>query len=201
MPTFQNLLLATNNVKKVKELREILGNSYNGEILTAADFPNIPDPEETGATFAENARLKAEWYQQRTGMTCIADDSGLVVDALGGRPGIYSARYAPTDAERISKMLKELDAVPADKRTARFVCALCVVTANGQILEETGTLEGRIGFAPAGDHGFGYDPIFLVHSGETTLAQLAPEEKNLLSHRGQAMKKISRHLLNALTLS
>ena len=199
MSAVKDLLLATNNPKKIKEMREILGSEYGGRILAAADFPEIPEPEETGATFGENARIKADFYAKHTGLISLADDSGLIVDALGGRPGVFSARYAATEELRIEKLLAELADVPDRDRTARFACAICVAIPGNAYLERTGTLEGRIGRERRGNHGFGYDPVFLVGTESRTLAEFSPEEKNLISHRGVAMKKIKADLLIALT--
>lgn len=199
MSAVSDLLLATNNAKKLKEIRATLGDIFPGQLLCAADFPSIIEPEETGITFAENARLKADYYCKATGLITLADDSGLVVDALGGRPGVHSARYAPSDSERIEKILKELEGIEPEERTARFVCALCVAIPGGAIyIEEEGTMEGAIGEEPTGTNGFGYDPIFLVAGRGITLAELDPELKNSISHRGTAMKKLRSALLNAL---
>lgn len=198
MSALNDLLLATNNPKKIKEIQEIIGNDYRGRLLCASDYPEIADPEETGDTFAANARLKADYYAGHTGLISLADDSGLIVDALDGRPGVLSARYAPTDAEKISKLLTELTSVPDQERTARFMCAICVCLPNGERLEEFGTLEGRIGHSPRGTNGFGYDPVFVVDGMDLTLAELRADEKNSISHRGVAMKKIRPALLNAL---
>lgn len=191
MSLITNLLLATNNRKKLIEMRAILQGAVSGEILSAADFPAIPEPEETGATFAENARLKAAHYCHHTGLTALADDSGLVVDALNGRPGVHSARYAPTDEERITKLLGELRGVPDADRTARFVCAIALARPDGSFVEAEGTLEGAIGHSPTGKHGFGYDPIFLVDGTEQTLAELPPDVKNSISHRARALQKLN----------
>jgi len=199
MSAVKNLLLATNNPKKIKEIREILGNEYNGRIFTAADFPELPEPEETGSTFSENARIKADYYSNHTGLISLADDSGLIVDALNGRPGVFSARYAPSEDLRITKLLAELTNVPELQRTARFACAICVAIPGRSHLEKDGTLEGHIATERKGTNGFGYDPIFLVDAGTRTLAEFSAEEKNLISHRGVAMKKIKADLLNALT--
>lgn len=198
MTLINDLLVATNNQKKLQEIRQILSDGFTGRILCAADFPHLPEPEETAETFEGNAELKAAYYANETGLPALADDSGLVVDALGGRPGVYSARYAATDAERITRLLKELEGVDPAARTARFMCAMCLVVPASDIIHERGTLEGRIGFQPRGSHGFGYDPIFLVQQGDRTLAELSADEKNMISHRGVAMKKIRPALLNAL---
>lgn len=194
----KDLLLATNNLKKLKEIRQLLGDAYPGKILCASDFAHLPDPDETGTTFEENARLKANYYAMHTGLIALADDSGLVVDALDGRPGVYSARYAPTDGERIARLLGELANVPEGARAARFVCAMCLAGPEAIVAEVQGMLEGRIGHVPHGEYGFGYDPIFLVQDSDRTLAELNAEEKNSISHRGVAMKKIRAQLLDAL---
>lgn len=199
MSAVSDLLLATNNSKKLKEIRATLGDDFTGRLLCAADFPELQEPEETGITFAENARLKADYYCTETGLITLADDSGLVVDAMGGRPGVHSARYAPSDSERIEKLLTELKDIEPENRTARFVCALCVAIPGGGIyIEEHGTMEGAIAAEPAGTNGFGYDPVFLVAGRGITLAELDPELKNSISHRGVAMKKLRAALLNAL---
>lgn len=198
MSAYKDLLLATNNTKKVQEIRQILGNSYTGRIFTAAEFPSVPEPEETGSTFAENAKIKSDYYWTHTGLISLADDSGLVVDALDGRPGVFSARYAETDELRITKLLTEMQLAPSSARTARFQCAICVTLSSERHLEQAGALEGYIGIIPKGAHGFGYDPIFHVGNGDRTLAELQPEEKNSVSHRAEAMKKVQADLLNAL---
>jgi len=198
MSVAKDLLLATNNSKKLKEIRALLGNDFHGQILCAADFSQFPEPEETGTTFEENARLKADYYAQRTGLVTLADDSGLMVDALDGRPGVFSARYAPSDDERIEKLLGELRNVPGPQRSARFVCALCVALPGGSHLVEFGTLEGFIELAPRGANGFGYDPIFLVEESATTLAEMDENAKNEISHRAVAMKKLRSGLIESL---
>lgn len=191
MSLITDLLLATNNRKKLIEMRAILQRAVSGKIFCAGDFPEIPEPEETGATFAENARIKAAHYCQHTGLPALADDSGLVVDALNGRPGVHSARYAPTDDERIARLLSELAGVADANRTARFACAIALARPDGTFTETEGTLEGHIGHSPTGTHGFGYDPIFLVAGTEKTLAELLPDEKNSISHRAQALQKLN----------
>lgn len=198
MSVVNNLLLATNNPKKLQEIAELLKDHYFGAILSASDFPHLPEPEENGLTFQENARIKADYYASHTDLITLADDSGLQVDALDGRPGVYSARYAPTDPEKISKLLAELQNTPDAQRTARFVCALCVKVPGHGYIEVQGTLEGSIARSPSGSNGFGYDPIFLVRDTRRTLAELSSEEKNALSHRGDAMRKITSDLLNVL---
>ena len=158
----------------------------------AADLQEV---EETGTTFAENAYLKAKAACEQTGLPAVADDSGLVVDALNGAPGVYSARYAgpdATDAQRMDKLLHELDGVPAEQRTARFVSAICVVYPDGERMDVEGVCEGSVAFAPRGHDGFGYDPIFLV--GEKTYAELTPAEKDVVSHRGKALRELAARL-------
>ncbi|WP_283607180.1 XTP/dITP diphosphatase [Faecalispora anaeroviscerum] len=186
-------VIATHNQKKLKELKRILEPLGFDAVIRE----ELPEVEETGTTFAENALLKAESACKVTGMPAIADDSGLVVDALGGAPGVYSARYAgegATDKQRYEKLLKELHDVPAEQRTARFVSVVCCVFPDGKILTEEGTCEGIIAFEPKGEGGFGYDPIFLV--GERSYAEMAAEEKDQISHRGRALAKLARELEN-----
>lgn len=194
MSAVSELLLATNNSKKLTEIRAILGELIPGRILCAADFPDVEEPEETGTTFEENARLKADHYTRATGIPALADDSGLVVDSLDGRPGVYSARYASTDAERIARLLREMEGVEPHQRTARFVCAICLALPDGTYIEERGTLEGSIGFSPKGTFGFGYDPVFLVRGTDNTLAEISAETKNEISHRGTALTALRKRL-------
>ncbi|WP_050698381.1 XTP/dITP diphosphatase [Anaeromassilibacillus senegalensis] len=183
-------VMATHNQHKVQELQRIL-EPLHIEVTTA----QLDEVEETGATFAENAFLKAEAACKQTGMPSVADDSGIVVDALDGAPGVYSARYAgedATDADRNRKLLNELKDVPAEQRTARFVSAICVVYPDGTRIDVEGVCEGSVAFAPRGTDGFGYDPIFLV--GEKTYAELTPAEKDAVSHRGKALRKLAECL-------
>lgn len=184
------LLLATGNQHKVQEMQHILKPLGNIEVVSARDFPEIPEPEETGQTFLENARLKALHYAKDTGLYTLADDSGLVVDALGGRPGVYSSRYGKSDADRIGRLLGELEGVEAEKRTARFQCAMVLARGNSEVAHTLGTLEGQIAFSPRGEHGFGYDPVFYVPQLECNLAEVEQEVKNQLSHRGRALKQM-----------
>ena len=147
------------------------------------------DVEETGTTFAENARLKALTYARQSGLLTLADDSGLEVDALGGEPGVFSKRYAgegKSDAERIEFLLDKLRDVPPGKRSARFRCAIAIASPDGKLHETDGTCEGEIIFSPRGTNGFGYDPIFYFPARGVTMAELPPEEKNRVSHRAQA---------------
>lgn len=191
------LLIATRNNGKVKELENLLAD-LPVRLRSLNDFPNVPEAEETGATFAENARLKARFYAARTGLFALADDSGLSVEALGGAPGIYSARYAgddASDAERIEKLLKELNAAGDKNRRARFVCAAAVADAGGEIkfLAE-GICGGAIAQAARGKNGFGYDPIFIPDNFNQTFGELSDDIKRQISHRARAIKKIIRYL-------
>ncbi|MCI9273338.1 MAG: XTP/dITP diphosphatase [Clostridiales bacterium] len=189
-------IIATNNAKKRVELDRIL-NPLGVEAITAKQAGvDLEEVEETGSTFEENAQLKAIAACNLSGLPAVADDSGLEVDALNGAPGIYSARYAgenATDADRIEKLLEELREVPAQQRTARFVSAVCCVFPDGRKIVVRGECEGRIAFAPKGEGGFGYDPIFLTQSGKT-YAQLTSEEKDAISHRGLALRKLAEQL-------
>lgn len=180
-------VMATHNPNKLLELQRIL-EPLHIEVTTA----DLQEVEETGTTFAENAFLKAQAACEQTGLPAVADDSGLAVDALDGAPGVYSARYAgpdATDAERMEKLLGELQNVPMEQRTARFVSAICVVYPDGERLDVEGVCEGRVAFEPRGCDGFGYDPIFLV--GEKTYAELSPAEKDAISHRGRALRELA----------
>ena len=186
-------VIATHNQKKLKELRRIL-EPLGIEPVIRDDLPEV---EETGTTFAENALLKAQSACKETGMPAVADDSGLVIDALNGAPGVYSARYGgegATDKDRYEKVLREMQAVPAEKRTARFVSAVCCVFPDGKIITVEGSCEGTIGFAPKGEGGFGYDPIFMV--GARSYAEMSAAEKDEISHRGRALVKLAQELEN-----
>ncbi len=186
------IVLATKNKGKIKEMRELLA-PMNIEVLSLADFPPVDDAEENGATFAENAMLKARYYFAHTGTPCLADDSGLEVDALGGRPGVYSARYSgedATDATNNAKVLQEMEGIEKDKRTARFRCAMALV-GEGIELVSDGTCEGVLLTEERGNGGFGYDPLFYVPKFDRTLAEMSSEEKNGISHRGVAVRKMA----------
>lgn len=181
------LILATANTHKAGEMQRLLAGC--GRAVTAAP-PEVVNMEETGETFAANARIKALAAARATGEKTLADDSGLCVDALDGRPGVRSHRWAgpdATDADRIAKLLNALEGVPAERRTARFVCAMCLAAPEGVLWEGEGAVEGRIANAPHGEGGFGYDPVFLLPDGRS-LAELAPDEKNAVSHRGRAAR-------------
>jgi XTP/dITP diphosphohydrolase len=185
------LVLASTNSHKLQEFRQILA-PLGVEVLSAGEVGVSLDVEENGATFAENAAIKARALYKLCGLPTVADDSGLCVDALDGRPGIHSARYGGgglTDAEKIQLLLQELDGVPPEKRTARFVAAIHCVLDDETALACEGVCEGVIGLATSGDNGFGYDPIFYV--GEKSFAQLPATEKDMISHRGVALRKLA----------
>lgn len=192
------LLAATGNRHKLEEFRRILG-PLGIEVVAPADVGAGLEVEETGATFAENARLKALALYRRTRIPAVADDSGLCVDALGGRPGVHSARYMGEDtpyAEKMGGLLREMLGVPERERTARFVAAICCALDGGALIECEGVCEGVIGHRPGGDGGFGFDPIFYV--GGRSFAELPPGEKDALSHRGKALRRFAAQLKNAL---
>jgi XTP/dITP diphosphohydrolase len=187
----KRIVLASNNKGKVREIGQLLAG-HEIEILPQSSF-NIPEAEETGLTFVENAILKARNAAAHSGLPAIADDSGLEVDALQGRPGIYSARFAgpnATDADNNAKLLAELADLPDDERTARFQCLMVFMrhAEDPTPLICQGTWEGRILRAPRGENGFGYDPLFFVPEKGCSAAELSAEEKNALSHRGQALR-------------
>lgn len=187
------VLLASGNRGKLREIKQIL-SGLGMEVVPQSDF-EVPDADETGLSFVENAILKARHAAQLTGLPAIADDSGLEVDALNGAPGIYSARFAgpdASDAQNLQKLLAELKDVPEAERSARFQC-LMVFMLHAQDptpLICQGTWEGRILLAPQGENGFGYDPVFYVPGEDCAAAELSPETKNRLSHRGQALAKL-----------
>jgi XTP/dITP diphosphohydrolase len=181
----KRLVVATGNPGKLDEMRSYLGGIDVELRLKPGDL----DVEETGNTFLENACLKASQVALATGEWAIADDSGLAVDALGGAPGIYSARYAATDAERIARVLRELET--ADNRGARFICAIAIANPEGAIVTQLeGICPGEIAETPRGQQGFGYDPIFYVPEQQMTFAEMPPELKNQTSHRGRAFAKL-----------
>jgi XTP/dITP diphosphohydrolase len=185
MPIACQLLVATSNRGKAKEFRDLLPAEL--EVLTLTDL-GLPSPVENGTTFAENARLKAIAAASASGMITMADDSGLVVDALDGAPGLYSARFAGpdgNDAANRQKLLGLLEGKPERERTARFIAVVVVASANSVIAEATGIVEGHVGHDERGQHGFGYDPIFLLPDSRT-MAELDPVEKNRTSHRALA---------------
>lgn len=191
------LLIATKNTGKIKELGKLLAD-LPVRLCGLKDFPNVIEPEETGATFAENAALKARSYALQTGVWTLADDSGLEVKALNKAPGVYSARYAgenATDAERIEKLLKELNATANENRKARFVCAMAISNETGAIkFAAEGVCDGKIAFEAKGANGFGYDPIFVPDNFSETFGELSINIKQQISHRAQASVKIIQYL-------
>ena len=190
------LLIATNNPDKVSELRDLLGDC-GWEIVAPADIGISVDVEETGKTYAENARIKAEAFSRASGLAALADDSGLEVDALDGEPGPLhhvSGWDGRDQAERIQILLTAMLEVSKRRRTGRFRAVIVVVLPDGRVLEEEGTCEGLIAVAPAGDGGFGYDPVFVLPDRGVTMAQLTPAEKNEVSHRGIAARKMATRL-------
>jgi XTP/dITP diphosphohydrolase len=195
------LLIATGNAKKIEEIRAILGPLGVEAIGLDELDGEFPEPVEDGATFEANAAKKALHYATLTGRTCVADDSGLEVDALDGRPGVYSARYAGIDGSREvrdeannAKLLAEMESVPDYERTARFVCAIAVAHPQAGILIRTrGTFEGTIAREARGSNGFGYDPLLRLDDGRHS-AELSPDEKHALSHRGQAVRAMASRL-------
>ena len=188
----RRLIVASKNPGKSSEIQTILAalHDWQAELLPAKS----PDCDETGSTFMENASQKAEFYSLQTPELTVADDSGLVVDALDGRPGIYSARFAPTDEARNKKLLEELKGVPEEKRTAEFVCALALARSGKVIWTVEERVRGRIGTEPAGTNGFGYDPIFWTPEFGKTMGELEPEVKNRISHRGRALARLKECL-------
>ena len=194
-------LIATHNMKKRNELQRIL-SPLGIDVKTAEQVGiELTDVEETGETFYENALLKAKSGCLESGMPCVADDSGLAVDYIVGAPGVYSARFAGehgNDDKNNQKLLKILKGVPLEERTARFVSVVCCVFPNGDVISARGECEGYIGFAPRGNGGFGYDPLFMV--GDKSFAELSAEEKDALSHRGNALRKISEELKDYMSL-
>jgi len=184
------LLLATNNRGKIREYAELLsGCGY--QLVTPAEKGIDIEVAETGETFADNAVLKARALAAASGLLTLADDSGLEVDALGGAPGVHSARYAgdnASDAERIALLLKNLVGVPVDRRAARFRCVIAIANPAGNVRMAEGSIEGIIAFTPKGSNGFGYDPVFLLPDIGKTMAELPPGEKNRLSHRACAAR-------------
>lgn len=188
------LLAATGNQGKIKELVRILSPLGIDVISPKEAGVCLDGIEETGSTFEENALIKAKESMRRSGMAVIADDSGLMVDALNGAPGVYSARYAgehASDGENIEKLLRDMGNIPQEKRSARFVCTCCLLLPDGQRLMAKGTCAGTIGFTPKGTNGFGYDPVFLLEDGQS-FAEITAEYKDKISHRGSAVRALAR---------
>ena len=202
MITARSLVVATQNQGKLQELRELL-TGLPFQLYGLTDFPNIDPVPETGESFIENASLKAVGYAMQTGYLTLADDSGLEVHALGGAPGVWSARYAgesASDTERIEKLLLELSSIPAMNRSARFVSAVVIADGGGILNVSGGECNGRIDFAPHGTNGFGYDPIFIPNGYDKSFADLKTETKNEISHRARALSG-AREFLRTLTIA
>jgi len=193
------LVLATSNKDKIREIKEILGRE-RFRILSLQDFPGIPPVIEDGETLEKNALKKAKACADLTGMVCLADDTGLEVQVLEGRPGVRSSRYAgprATYADNVTKLLREMRGVDESRRGAQFRCVVVIVDGEGGIHKGEGTLEGGITVSPRGENGFGYDPVFLVPSLGKTLAELSAEEKNQISHRANAVRNAVRSWIGA----
>lgn len=194
-----NIVLATRNRKKIEEIKKIMSETFSGtdiKILTPDDFPQCLEVEEDGKTFEANAVKKAVYISKCTGMTAIADDSGLEVYALNGAPGVFSARYAgesANDSANCEKLLYEMRGLPDERRKARFAC--CIAVASGDDVRTfVGHAEGKIGTEPIGDKGFGYDPLFYPEGHSRTFAAMSDDEKNALSHRGKALAELQKYL-------
>lgn len=205
----KKLVLATRNLGKIHEFERMLDASgLHLEILGLADFPEMPDVDETGSTFAENALLKAEQIAAYTGLPALADDSGLCVDALGGAPGIFSARWAGehgNDQANLEKVLREIQSAEDPSMAAHFTCAVALVVPGSDGVDPTvvireGEIHGQIILEPRGSHGFGYDPIFQPTGYQQTTAELSPEIKDEISHRGRALRAILPELSRLLGL-
>lgn len=194
----KTVIIATNNAHKVEEIETAL-NFEGWEFKSLKDAGIESSPEETGTTFEENARIKARAAHELTGAAVLADDSGLVVDALDGAPGVYSSRYAGEDGNdeaNNAKLLQELEGVPDEQRSARFMCVLVFIDEDGSETVTQGSVEGRIGYELKGDGGFGYDPLFWPEcfNFECTLAEVTQENKNKVSHRGNALRELKKVL-------
>ncbi len=190
------IVLGSTNAGKLRELRQLLAG-VPVEVRGLAAYPEAELPEETGETFAENARLKATALARQLGCWVLADDSGLCVDALGGRPGVRSARYAgddATDERNVARLLDELAGVDGARRTATFVCVVVLASPERVLLEAEGRCEGRITRHPRGENGFGYDPVFFYPDFGATFAEVSAEAKNAVSHRGRALRALARQL-------
>ena len=191
----KKILVATKNKGKAAEFKRFF-NNYQMSAISLLDLPDdIPDVEETGTTFTENAGLKAEQISSILNIPVLADDSGLIIDALDGRPGIYSARYAgesKSDDENIEKVMDELLDIPLGKRTARFICVLAVARPGEETIFRTGYCEGIIALSKVGENGFGYDPIFIPKGYSKTMAEISAEEKSKISHRSNAIIQLEK---------
>lgn len=186
------LLIGSANTGKARELAALIAG-LPWEVISLRDLPEVDAPEETGATFAENAVLKARYYGDRFDVACVSDDSGLVVDALGGAPGVLSARYAgeaADDRENNKKLLQALEGMPWHERAARFVCCAAFYQPGEEVHLEEGEVYGRIAAAAFGSGGFGYDPLFVPDGHEETFGEMSLEQKHAISHRGRAFRKM-----------
>ena len=191
----KQILFATGNEDKLKEIRQILGEGYR--VLSLKEAGIQAHVVEDGTTFKENAIKKASEICRLSGQIVMADDSGLEIDALNKEPGVYSARYMGEDTDYHTKnnaLIRRLDGVPDEQRTARFVCVIAAAFPDGRVLTAEGVMEGRIGYEEAGSNGFGYDPIFFLPEYGCTSAELSPEEKNRISHRGRALRAMKQSL-------
>ena len=196
----KELVIATRNPGKIREIADVL-SPLALRLLSLRDFPLLSEVVEDGATFAENASIKARAVARQTERFALADDSGLVVEALGGRPGIFSSRFAgegATDADRYRKLLDEMTAIPEGRRQAFFICAMALSSPEGKTRVVEGECRGRITFSPRGDEGFGYDPVFFVPELGRTMAELLLEVKNRISHRARALEKIKSLIAETL---
>ena len=197
------IVLATRNQGKVREMRQLFGD-LPLEVRSMADFPGVADVDETGATFRENAELKAREFGMQTGQFCLADDSGLEVEALGGEPGVLSARFAGSDTGydvKNAMLLSMIEATGDQLRRARFVCAMALADAGGNVIHTVeGVCDGSISDAPRGTNGFGYDPIFIPEGYDETFGELDDDVKRRISHRARAADEIVRYLLDFIAV-
>ncbi|OPL14709.1 MAG: non-canonical purine NTP pyrophosphatase [delta proteobacterium MLS_D] len=192
----RRILFASRNEGKIREAQAILGSS-NVKLVSIRDFPDMPEVVEDGKNFFENALKKAKTLSEFSGIPTIADDSGLEVDCLDGRPGVHSARYAgtnATDGDNIERLLEEMKGIPQENRKAAFKCVLVLYETDGSYHHFEGLFEGSIAEAPSGTGGFGYDPVFLPAGENKTVAEMDPETKNSISHRGRAFDKLKKYL-------
>lgn len=197
---FMKIIFATGNEEKMREIRMIMAD-LGMEIMSMKEAGISTDAEENGKTFEENALIKAKAVAEHCQEIVLADDSGLEIDALNKEPGVYSARYMGEDTSYHVKnhnLIERLEGIPEEKRTARFVCAIAAVLPNGRILQTTAAMEGRIGYEERGENGFGYDPIFMLPEYGKSTAEIAPELKNQLSHRGKALQMMKEKLKEAV---
>lgn len=189
----ETIVLATHNAGKIREFKSVL-EPLGYTVAAVRDLcPDLPEPEETGTTFEENARLKAAYYMKASGLPCLADDSGIMADALHGRPGVYSARYAGPDCDdeqNNQKLIAELAAFPPEQRTVHYVCVLALLFPDGREIVKAGRCSGILRDFYAGTNGFGYDPLFYMPEKGKTMAEMTMEEKNEISHRGKALDQL-----------